>query len=57
VGTEALRLLGIARKMNRPLDRTELVSAVQQMQRALGLGRKKATAAKPPEPPAPAPTP
>jgi hypothetical protein len=55
VGTEALRLLGIAQKMNRPLDRTELVSSVEQMQRALGRGRKKATPTTPPEP-TPAPT-
>jgi hypothetical protein len=57
VSTEALRLLGIARKMNRPLDRAELVSSVEQMQRALGRGRKKTTAANPPEqtPASPAP--
>jgi magnesium-transporting ATPase (P-type) len=49
VATEALRVLSIAKKMNRPGDRQELVSSVEHMQRALGRGRKKA-APKPAEP-------
>lgn len=57
VATEALRVLGVARQMNRPGDRTELVSSVDHMQRALGSGRKKATAVKPPEPLPPPPIP
>jgi len=42
VATEALRLFGVAQKMNRPGDREELVSTVDHMQRALGRGRRKA---------------
>jgi magnesium-transporting ATPase (P-type) len=50
VATEALRVFGVARKINRPGDREELVSTVDQMQRALGRGRRKATAKAPAEP-------
>ena len=49
VATEALRLLGIARKINRPNDRQELVSSVDQMQRALARGRRKLTPKTPDE--------
>jgi magnesium-transporting ATPase (P-type) len=50
VATEALRVLGIAQKMNRPGDREALVSTFAQMQRALGRGRRR----KPAEPTPPA---
>lgn len=42
VATEALRVFGVAQKINRPGDREELVPTLDQMQRALGRGRRKA---------------
>jgi hypothetical protein len=51
VATEALRVFGVAQKMNRRGDREELIPSLEQMSRALNRGRKK-PGAKAPEPPA-----
>ena len=55
VATEALRVFGVAQKINRPGDREELIPSLELMSRALGRGRKKST--RTPETPAPAPSP